>query len=56
MKAVVIALLLLTAGFVAVATTPTASACSSNDPVGCVENAWNTIDRTVRCVAFNDCG
>ena len=56
MKAVLIALMLLAGvGGIAVAT-PVASACSSNDPVGCVENAWNTVDRTVRCVAFEDCG
>lgn len=47
MKAVVIAMLLLTAGSVIVTATPTASACSSNDPVGCVQNAWDTVDRTV---------
>ena len=53
MKAVVIAMLLLTAGFVAVAATPTASACSytvgepPSEIVGC---ANPLIDR-VQCIA-----
>lgn len=55
MKAVLIALMVLSVGVVAVAAAPTASACSSEDPESCVENAWNTIDRTVRCVVFRDC-
>lgn len=47
MKAVVIAMLLLTAGSVVLAATPTASACSSNAPAECVQRAWDDVDEAV---------
>ena len=52
MKAVVIAMLLLTAGVVAVAAAPTASACAVNEPgdaIDCAQYTGNLVIDRVQC-------
>lgn len=57
MKAVVIAMLLMTAGFVAVVAAPTASACSVNvnDLAGDLSDCGNTAIDSVQCIVFHHC-
>lgn len=57
MKAVVIAMLILTAGFVAVVAAPSANACSVsiNDPPGDVADCANRAIDSVQCIATGHC-
>lgn len=56
MKAVLIALMLLSVGVVAVAAAPTASACLiPDDPVDCVRRPVNFVLDFVDCRVFNNC-